>query len=242
MGYRSNVIRDVPSVPNMERRLEGSRKLFNWLKDGRNANVVRLFSDEKLFIVDAVLNRQHVRYLTNVPVKLVDPKLKYNFVCKNPLKVMVLGIVGSDGQKCPVIIMKEKEKVTSEVYQHYLRKTFLPWVREAYPDGNYVLQQDGASYHTSNSTAQFLREEEVPFWEKSMWPPSSPDLNPLDYAIWSYMARRVNNKRHSNMDSLKRTIRKVWKEMEEEFIISITGKFRSRVERVLEGEGEYLAH
>ena len=23
----------------------------------------------------------------------------------------------------------------------------------------------------------------VDFWDKSMWPPSSPDLNPLDYSI-----------------------------------------------------------
>ena len=133
--------------------------------------------------------------------------------------------------------MQEKERVTSEVYQRYLRETFLSWVREAYPDGNYVLQQDGASCHMSNSTAQFLREEGVPFWEKSMWPPSSPDLNLLDYAIWSYMARRVNNKRHSNMDSLKRAIRKVWKDMEEEFIISVTGRFRSRVESAGGGGG-----
>ena len=67
--------------------------------------------------------------------------------------------------------------------------------------------------------------------------PSSSDLNPLDYAIWSRMVREVNAERHSNMDSLKKAIKKSWRHMDEAFIKHVTGRFRDRLERALEGQG-----
>ena len=51
-----------------------------------------------------------------------------------------------------------------------------------YPEGNYVFQQDGAPAHTSKRTEEFNL---VAVWTKEMWPPQSPDLNPLDYSIWA---------------------------------------------------------
>ena len=89
---------------------------------------------------------------------------------------------------------------------------------------------------TARSTLAFLTSEGVEFWPPSMWPPSSPDLNPLDYAIWSRMVREVNAERHSSMDSLKKAIKKSWRHMDEAFIKHVTGRFRDRLERVLEGQ------
>jgi len=38
--------------------------------------------------------------------------------------------------------------------------------------------------HTANNTISYLKRENVSFIEPQMWPPNSPDLNPVDYAVW----------------------------------------------------------
>ena len=36
------------------------------------------------------------------------------------------------------------------------------------------------------------------------WPSGSPDLNPLDYKLWAVLEDMACQKRHNNLDSLKR--------------------------------------
>ena len=45
-------------------------------------------------------------------------------------------------------------------------------------------QQDGAPSHTAKNTINYLKRENVSFIKPQMWPPNSPDLNPVDYAVW----------------------------------------------------------
>ena len=41
-------------------------------------------------------------------------------------------------------------------------------------------------------------------WEsKGMWPPNSPDFNPVDYAIWSAIQQRVYETRVHDIDELR---------------------------------------
>jgi len=44
------------------------------------------------------------------------------------------------------------------------------------------------------------------FWSKEFWPPNSPDLNPLDYYVWSVVERVTNKSRNSNVTSLRTAI------------------------------------
>ena len=50
----------------------------------------------------------------------------------------------------------------------------------------------------------------VPF---SHWPPSSPDLNPLDYFVWSYVENITNMTSHNTKASLIATILRVFAEL-----------------------------
>jgi len=38
--------------------------------------------------------------------------------------------------------------------------------------------------HTAWNTVAYLRRQSVTFIEPNMWPPSSPDLNPVNYTVW----------------------------------------------------------
>ena len=81
-----------------------------------------------------------------------------------------------------------------------------PWLDNDYPNGNYVWQQATAPGHKAQTAQNWCQQHLVDFWAWGMWPPSSPDLNPLDYAIWGALERRACATPHINVDVLKDTI------------------------------------
>ena len=61
-------------------------------------------------------------------------------------------------------------------------------------NSDYIFQQDGARAHTLKHTLVYF-EENLPqtadLLMPNEWPAHSPDLNPLDYGIWSILEKRV---------------------------------------------------
>ena len=55
----------------------------------------------------------------------------------------------------------------------------------------WILQQDGATSHTSKITQVFLQENRVNLISKEDWPPNSPNLNPIE-DIWGVMVQELN--------------------------------------------------
>jgi hypothetical protein len=64
---------------------------------------------------------------------------------------MVLKVVGSNGQKCPIVFIGAGEWVNADIYQDLLRQHVVPMIQRTYLDGIYVFQQDLAPvYHRPN--------------------------------------------------------------------------------------------
>ncbi|KYM94327.1 hypothetical protein ALC62_15046, partial [Cyphomyrmex costatus] len=61
--------------------------------------------------------------------------------------------------------------------------------------------------HTSHLIQNWLSNNVDMFWFKEFWPPNSPDLNPLNYYVWSVVERVTNKSRHSNVTSLRTAIK-----------------------------------
>ena len=55
----------------------------------------------------------------------------------------------------------------------------------------WTLQPDGAPSHTAKNTINYLKTENVSFIEPQVWPSKSPDLNPVDYAVWGALQQQV---------------------------------------------------
>jgi len=53
--------------------------------------------------------------------------------------------------------------------------------------------------HTNHLVQNWLLDNIDMFWSKEFWPPNSPDLNPLDYYVWSVVERVTNKSRHPNV-------------------------------------------
>ena len=54
---------------------------------------------------------------------------------------------------------------------------------------------DGAPAHIGRTTMDYLKKEHINFIEARMWPTRSPDINPVDYAIWGALQQRVYHQR-----------------------------------------------
>jgi len=68
---------------------------------------------------------------------------------------------------------------------------------------------DDVSWHLQNACAnvEFLERETPEFISPLLWPPNSPDLNPVDYSVWSILQEKVYKTRIIDLDDVKRRIR-----------------------------------
>jgi len=215
------------------RRVEKGRKLLNWLKS--NSSTVRIFSDKKNWTVDQARNSRNDRYLAYC----VDEVPPIN-ATKHPQSAMMLGVVSSDGKKMPPYWFPKGLKVGTQEYLHVLQTVVKPWIDQNYPNGGYVWQQDSAPSHKSKQTQDWCKANLKKFWPWTIWPPSSPDLSPLDYGIWGNVERKACARSHRNVDELKASVEEHWASMEEDFIKRTCSAFRPRLEAMLEAGGGHF--
>ena len=82
-------------------------------------------------------------------------------------------------------------KVNGQYYcDVLLSQQMIPAIKQVAGD-TFVFQQDSAAAHRARDTIQLLQRETPDFIDPDLWPPNSPDLNPVDYKIWGVMQQRV---------------------------------------------------
>jgi hypothetical protein len=235
---RARVKKHLINQVSQDKRLQKSKKLLNLLKTKKP---IILFSDEKVFDVDSVSNSRLDRYLSSEKSEDVQDNIRFKFQTKHPANVMVFGLVSSDGKKMAPHFFPVGTRIDSEKYIEVLKNKVKPWIRKTYGLGaEYVLMQDGAPCHTSKKTQKWLEDNNVKFWPKEIWPPNSPDLNPLDYSIWAYIARKACQRPHPNIESLSSAIKSAWRTMSPKYIRTTCSRFRTRLEEVVANEGGHI--
>jgi len=74
----------------------------------------------------------------------------------------------------------------------------------------YVFRQDNAPVHRARQTVELLQRETPKFIASDLWPPTSPDLNAVDYGIWGVMQDRVYQTRVQDVTDLKQCLTDTW--------------------------------
>jgi len=219
-------------------RLARAKKILSMLK--KNSPVI-LFTDEKYFTVDPVSNSRHDRYISDKHVSEVPDRVRFAPQTKHPSQVMMFGLVSSDGKKMDPVFLDSGLRLDSKLYiEKVLQPYVLPWIQANYPDPEeYVFMQDGAPCHTSNMTQKWLKEH-LKFWPKDVWPPSSPDLNPLDFSIWAKVQAQACRQQHPSLETLKRSVSRAWAGLDPDYIKLTCKQFRPRLQKVIEAEGGYI--
>lgn len=242
LGFKSRIRQRRPLLDERMRglRLVRSRVLLNNLKSAPSGRII-FFSDEKTFTVSEAYNRRNDRYLAKVNDAgdlSVGPSIRYATSTKKPASAMLLGAVASTGEVSPPIWFDGGFRLTGADYVETLRETLVPWMRQVARKHRttFVWQQDGAPAHTSRAAKDFLRSK-VPFWDKEMWPPNSPDLNPLDFSIWNHISRTACAKPHPNVDSLMKAVNSAWTTMSPAYVRRSCKAFRARLQKVIDAKG-----
>ncbi|QQP54922.1 Uncharacterized protein FKW44_007916 [Caligus rogercresseyi] len=197
------------------RRLERAKKVLNFFK--HNGDTVKIYSDKKIFTVDAVLNRRNDRFLAET-----RGQVEGYYRTKHPVQVMVLDAPH---------FFRPNEKVNSDVYYKVL---------STFPMNNYVFTQDGAPAHSFKKVQEFCKGNMASFWPADFWPSSSPDVNPLDFAVWGFLEGKTNKTSHTSVEALKATITKEWDNMSEDFIKTSCASVRPRIEAIIRNNGGHI--
>ena len=125
------------------------------------------------------------------------------FRTQKPASVMVWAAVSQAG-KSPLVFVPEGVKINKETYiETILEQTLKPWAKKTYGDKSWTFQQDGATSHTARVTQQWCEDNCPAFITKDQWPPSSPDLNPMDTRCGPCSRRKpaLNRTRRSTISS-----------------------------------------
>ena len=158
---------------------------------------------------------------------------------KFPATVMVFGVVSSEGHIMPPHIFEVGLKVNTKVYLDVL-KSGDPLVQS----GGWwqtlgVAAGLGASPQVQRDPG-LASEGVLRLCTLLSLPPLLPNLNPLDYFVWSYAENITNMTSHNTKASLISTIRQVFAELPLALVEKACSQFRIHIEAVIEAEGGYI--
>ena len=247
------------AIHAMKESDEGVRKSFAEGVNGLQMSPERManmaFSDEAGFSLDGTVNSQNERRYSKRgeggPDNLLHTKEKF------PKKLMVFLGVHSSGKVFGLTIYKQGQSLTSKTYRKLLEETVIPELKELNPESPGTLDgmtwvQDGASIHKTDENIKFLSDagfqsrifsatnKRCPTLVELPWPPRSPELNPLDFWVWSELKRQVYFPKPQNLEELEQSIVNAVFNLDPESIKKACASFFSRCQKLTEADGGYI--
>lgn len=229
--------RQLLSAPTIEKRHTRSRLLLNRIREGTLNNII--FTDEKLFSLQQSHNHQNDRIVARSRETIPGNAGKV-FRTQKPASVMVWAAISERG-KSPLVFVPQGIKINKERYiEDILEGALIPWCNSVYHDEVWTLQQDGATSHTARVTQQWCKDN-CPSWiSKEEWPPSSPDLNALDYSLWSILESEACSTPCQNIELFKKKLNKCWEKIPLDVVRAAIDEFPKRLRSVVKARGKHF--
>ena len=220
-----------------KQRLEKCRSLLKRLRGGVHLNV--LWSDEAPFSIEQEFNKQNDRILSpNVATANQQSRIVQK--SSHPKSLMVWGGITADG-KTPLFFVKPGVKIDQKYYQdEVLTKGLTPWAQKHFSGRNWIFQQDSAPAHRARSTIHWLNAQKINFITPDEWPSNSPDINPMDFAIWGILKSKVLATPHKSLDALKRKLIKEWDAIPEKVLRAAVDDVPKRLRACIREKGGYF--
>ena len=201
------------------------------------------FTDEKVFTVASPVNPQNDRLY--VPTRTRKKTVPANrlFHTRSAFSKSVMVSVGVSAMGSTNLIFVEPGvKINGQYYRDVLlSQHLLPAIREVSGE-NFVFQQDSAPAHRAHETVEFLKRETPAFIPPTLWPPYSPDLNPVDYKIWGILQDRIYQTRIRDIQHLKERLVEEWNRFDQGIIDSAVIQWRQRLHACVKAEGSHFEH
>ena len=87
-----------------------------------------------------------------------------------------------------------------------------------------------------------LSRETPDFISPTLWPPNSPDLNPVDYKIWSILQEHVYQTRIHDVDHLKQRLVEEWNRLDQGIVDCAINEWRDRIRTCIRVNGGLFEH
>ena len=120
-----------------------------------------------------------------------------------------------------------------------LSQQLLPVMRDVSGEF-FIFQQDNAPAHPARDTVRLTGAVNAGFHSPVLWPPNSPDLNPVDYKIWSVLQQRVYQSRVHNIDELKQRLLQAWHSIDHNIVDNATDEWRGRLRACVRANGGHF--
>ena len=142
--------------------------------------------------------------------------------------------------KTPLVFVEDGVKINQHVYLKMLKEIVVPWINTLALKNNLTLQQDDATAHTAKNVQAWCKKNFTAFLSKKMWPPSSPDLNPMDFGIWSILKQKACTVSHPNVEVLKKKGTESWDQIENETVRATCAQVIQRLRCVIREKSGYI--
>ena len=185
-------------------------------------------------------NSTSSKLLTRKTIEFGRPEGRIVTRCQNSQSVMVWAAVTAT-RRSLLLFVPTGVKLNSEPYvSDILEGCLLPWAKQHFKDEPWTFQQDSAPSHGSKFTQSWILRKIRSFISKEDWPVQSPNLNPLDYSIWSILEKRVCSTFHQTLKSLKAKLIKEWDTIPLEMLRAACNSFLDRLKAVVKNKGSYI--
>ena len=197
-----------------------------------------LFTDEKLFTIEESSNRQNDRIISHSS-DTIPEDVRYVTRIQKPLSVMVWTGVSGIG-RTPLVFVPQRAKISSISYRELILEPVVKDINQSMFSGKaFLFQQDGAPSHTSKLTQAWLKEN-IPDFLPRRNGPYSPDLNPIDYSIWSILENKACANSHTSIDTLMTSLNREWGKIPQETLRTAVEAFPRRLKAVIQKKGGIL--
>lgn len=207
-------------------RVEFCNRFLEMVNNGEIAPNRILWTDESLFSVNGLINKQNYRYWSQDNPHWMSGRRE-----QTAAKIMVwTGIIG-EHVIGPFFF---EDTVTQESYLDMLTGFLMPELERLNIDVRTIrFMQDGAPAHFALSVREWLNIN-LPNWigrgGPMAWPARSPDLTPLDFFLWGFVKFEVYKTKPHNLAELRQRIeaahQKISPEMLERVYEGITHRIR----------------
>jgi len=118
-------------------------------------------------------------------------------------------------------------KVNGHYYRDVLlSQQMLPEIKHVAGD-TFVFQQDNAASHRARTPLNCYSKKTPDCIGPDLWPPDSPDLNPVAYMVWGVMQQTVYECRMNRVDELKQRLIEVWNSLQQNVIDAAINEWKS---------------
>lgn len=227
-GFHSRKGKRKPLVNenNRKKRLSFCKEHRTWARE-KFAEVV--FSDESRF---SLFGRDGSGNVWRQPEEKYDVDCLIPKVQNDGGSVMVWSCF-TENKLGPLVILREN--INTNVYIKTLEENLIPFLDDINLNGRVIFQQDNAPPHKSKQTMKWLEDHHI---KVMIWPPNSPDLNPIEN-LWDELEKAVRKRptKPKNLAQLELALSEEWNKLDPKVWKRWVLKMPKRIKEVLKLKG-----